>query len=57
MICAARYAGQNLAIVRRMIYNVLKQDTTHKASLKTKRKCADWSEDYLTARLSKLFKI
>ncbi len=51
-----RYAAQNLAIVRRMILNVLKQDTTKKTSLKTKRKCAGWSEAYLTKMLATLFK-
>lgn len=49
------YATENLAIVRRMILNVLKQDVTRKTSLKTKRKVASWSEAYLMEMLAKLF--
>ncbi|OGT29658.1 MAG: hypothetical protein A3E87_08355 [Gammaproteobacteria bacterium RIFCSPHIGHO2_12_FULL_35_23] len=49
------YATENLAIIRRMILNVLKQDTVHKTSLKTKRKVASWSETYLMKIFAKLF--
>lgn len=47
-------AAQNLAIMRRMVLNILKQEKT-KASLKGKRKMAGWSEDYLTQLLALLF--
>jgi hypothetical protein len=49
------YAAQNLSILRRMVLNILKQDTTTKASIKAKRKKAGWSKDYLILLLGKLF--
>lgn len=48
-------AAQNLSILRRMVLNVLKQETS-KGSLKGKRKKAGWSEKYLTQLLAILFK-
>lgn len=48
-------AAQNLAVLRRMVLNTLKQDKSTKASLKTKRKMAGWSETYLDRMLTILF--
>jgi len=48
-------AAENLAILRRLVLNTIKQDKT-KGSLKGKRKKAGWSEAYLTDLLSLLFK-
>jgi predicted transposase YbfD/YdcC len=48
-------AAQNLAILRRMVLNTLKQDKM-KGSLKGKRKKAGWSDAYLTELLAMLFK-
>lgn len=49
-------AAQNLAIMRRMVLNTLKQEQS-KGSLKGKRKKAGWSESYLLKLLAMLFKI
>lgn len=49
-------AAQNLAVVRRMVLNALKQEKS-KSSLKGKRKMAGWSEAYLLRLLAILFKI
>ena len=51
-----KHAAQNLAVMRRMVLNILKQDATTKASLKSKRKKAGWSDAYLIQLLSMLFK-
>jgi len=48
-------AAQNLAVVRRFVLNILKQDTS-KGSLKGKRKKAGWSDLYLQTLLTKLCK-
>lgn len=48
-------AAQNLAIMRRMVLNTLKQEKS-KGSLKGKRKKAGWSEEYLSKLLAILFK-
>lgn len=50
------YAAQNLSIMRRMVLNILKQDKSTKASLKTKRKKAAWNKAYLEQLLGILFK-
>ena len=47
-------AAQNLAVMRRMVLNVLKQEKS-KGSLKGKRKKAGWSEQYLLQLLTILF--
>lgn len=49
------YAAQNLSVMRRMILNLLKLDTTAKGSLKGKRKKAGWSQEYLEHLLASLF--
>lgn len=49
------YAAQNLSVMRRMVLNLLKLDTTSKGSLKGKRKKAGWSQDYLEHLLALLF--
>lgn len=48
-------AAENLSILRRMVLNTLKQDTSTKASLQRKRKRAGWSEEYLMTLLALLF--
>lgn len=47
-------AGHNLAIMRRLVLNILKQEPS-KGSLKGKRKKAGWSEVYLVKLLTMLF--
>lgn len=49
------HAAQNLGIMRRMVFNTLKQEQS-KGSLKGKRKRAGWSEEYLMKLLGILFK-
>ncbi len=47
-VCAVRrdHAPQNLSIIRRLILNLLKLDTTHpKRSVRLRRKCAGWDDD------------
>jgi len=41
------YAAKNLAVVRQVALNLLKQDTTEKVGIKNKRKGCGWSEKYL----------
>lgn len=40
-------APQNLAIIRKIALNLLKQETTSKGGVKARRKLAGWNEDYL----------
>lgn len=40
-------SAENLAILRHMALNLLKQDTTVKLGIKSKRKAAGWDNDYL----------
>jgi predicted transposase YbfD/YdcC len=48
------YGAQNLAILRHIALNLLKQDTTAKGGIKAKRLQAAWNEDYLASILSGL---
>lgn len=41
------HAAENLAIIRHLTLNLLKQDTSMKAGIKAKRKRAGWDHDYL----------
>lgn len=41
------HAQENLAVIRRIALNLLKQEKTKKGSLKGRRKCAGWDNDYL----------
>ncbi len=45
-------ADQNLAVVRHMAVNMLKEETTAKVGIKAKRKKAGWDYDYLLKDLS-----
>jgi predicted transposase YbfD/YdcC len=45
-------AAENLAIVRRIALNLLKQEKTRKVGISCKRKCAGWSNSYLLKLLS-----
>ena len=45
-------APENLAVIRHMALNLLKQDRTVRASIKGKRKRAGWDNDYLLAVIS-----
>lgn len=44
-------AAQNLATMRRLIVNLLKNDDTKKMSMRRKRRVAAWDEDYLKVLL------
>lgn len=43
---------ENLAVLRHMALNLLKRDSTVKASIRAKRKKAGWDNDFLLAVLS-----
>ena len=45
-------APENLAIIRHMALNLLRQDRTSKISIRAKRKLAGWDNDYLLSILS-----
>lgn len=47
-------AAENFATINRLALNLLKTDTTTKASIKRKRKMAGWDEQYLEQLLAKL---
>jgi len=55
--CRARkgYAAQNLATLRHIAVNLLKQEKTAKVGVKSKRLRSGWDEDYLLKVLSGLF--
>ena len=40
-------APENLAVIRHIAINIIKQDKSFKASIKGKRKCAGWDNNYL----------
>lgn len=41
------YAAENLALIRRIALNLLKQEKSHKNGITCKRKTADWDHKYL----------
>ena len=45
-------APENLALIRHLALNLLRQERTSKASIKAKRKLAGWDNDYLLSILS-----
>ena len=49
-------AAHNLSILRRMVLNTLKKETSSNSSLRLKRKRAGWSEEYLLKLMALLFK-
>jgi len=46
------YAAENLAVIRHIALNMLRQETSVKVGLKAKRKKAGWDERYLTRILT-----
>ena len=44
-------APENLAVIRHIALNILKQDKHIKASIRGKRKCAGWDNSYLVKLL------
>lgn len=51
----AGHAAENLAVLRHIALNLLKQDTSVKLGLKSKRKLAGWDNDYLLRLIAALF--
>jgi predicted transposase YbfD/YdcC len=47
-----RHAAQNLALLRKIALNVIKRDSSYKASLRAKRLRATWDPDYLLTLLT-----
>lgn len=45
------YAAENLATLRHLALNLLRQDTQKKRGIKTKQKCAGWDHRYLLSLL------
>ena len=41
------HSAENLAVVRRIALNLLKQEKTHKRGITCKRKTAGWKNEYL----------
>ena len=50
--CRKGHSAENLAIVRRIALNLLKQDKTKKCGIKCRRKAAGWDHSYLLQILS-----
>lgn len=50
----AKNAAENFATINRLALNLLKTDTTVKASIKRKRKMAGWDDQYLEQLLAQL---
>lgn len=48
------HAAENLAVLRKIALNLLRQETTNKASLKGKRLICGWDTDYLVTVLASL---
>jgi len=50
-------APENLALLRHLALNLLKQDSTVQGSIKGKRKKAGWDNDFLLAVLVQLLRM
>ena len=48
-------AAENLAVLRHIALNLLRQDTSIKLGIKSKRKLAGWDNDYLLRLIANLF--
>ena len=46
------YAGENMAVIRQLAVNLLKQDKSSKKSIKSKRLTCGWEDDYLQKIIS-----
>ena len=46
------YSAENMAILRHMVVNLIKQERSSKTSVRGKRLKASWSDDYLINLLS-----
>lgn len=49
------HAAENLAVLRHIALNLLKQDTSVKLGIKSKRKLAGWDNNYLLRLIAHLF--
>jgi predicted transposase YbfD/YdcC len=45
------HAAENFAILRHLVLNLLKADTSKKVGLKARQKCAGWDHHYLLSLL------
>ena len=46
------HAAENFAILRHLVLNLLKADTTKKVGIKARQKCAGWDHTYLLSLIS-----
>jgi len=46
------HAAENFAILRHLVLNLLKSDTTKKVGLKASQKCAGWDHHYLLSLIN-----
>ena len=42
-----KFVAENLALIRRIALNLLKQESTHKNGISCRRKTAGWDNQYL----------
>lgn len=53
----AGHGAENLSVLKRMALNLLKQDTSLKASIRAKRKAGGWDNGYLVKLLNNINKL